>query len=452
MLPGTKQYWYSRYLELKALLEQGGFPTFFWTVSSADNYWPQLRSLMPSSSGSNESQTHATRVKSVIDNPHITDWFFHAKLTDFIKHWLHDTLDADWYWYRYEYQARGSTHAHGYVLSLKMILACANWYQQQNKRKASSKQQHIIHYGKHAKYKAIRYIDWLVSTINPDIPDDSWRTPNPHPCTQGFSDIPSSSLDTDYHSLLNCVQRHTRCNAAYCLRRRGTNQEAVCRFGYPKECSAVTSITFENLPNGHIKATLSTARDDPRVNSHNRIMLQHWRANVDLQIIVDFSACARYMTKYVSKSEPRSKVATEIFNNCTRQLTTSSDTATTFRRCMIQSVGERDFSAQETAHLLLSLPLYSCTYKFVTLSLEGSRQVSTDSDSNKLATHASTLDTYSKRYRYSDEYPNITKISLLEFASQFVVKKEEISPRSHSVVVQTFPTFSSDPKGAAHKI
>ena len=46
---GTDQYWFQRYLELKSLLEQKGIPTCFWTVSSADTYWPQLHSLMPHS-------------------------------------------------------------------------------------------------------------------------------------------------------------------------------------------------------------------------------------------------------------------------------------------------------------------------------------------------------------------------------------------------------------------
>jgi len=33
------------------------------------------------------------RVSSVINNPHITDWFFQAKVTDFIHHWLNESLD-----------------------------------------------------------------------------------------------------------------------------------------------------------------------------------------------------------------------------------------------------------------------------------------------------------------------------------------------------------------------
>ena len=30
-----------------------------------------------------------------------------------LKHWLYDTLSAEWHWYRYEFQARGSIHCHG---------------------------------------------------------------------------------------------------------------------------------------------------------------------------------------------------------------------------------------------------------------------------------------------------------------------------------------------------
>ena len=111
-IQGSKQYWYTRYQELKSLLEQTGSATFFWTVSSADNYWPELHSLMPHKCSQAEV-THPMRMRSVIENPHIADWFFHVKMTDFVKYWLDDALDSEWYWYRYEYQARGSTQAHG---------------------------------------------------------------------------------------------------------------------------------------------------------------------------------------------------------------------------------------------------------------------------------------------------------------------------------------------------
>ena len=93
---GSRQYWHARYQELKVLLQQKG-SSFFFTLSSADNYWPQLHSLMPNGTS---NTTYGGSVNAVIDNPHITDWFFHAKAADFIHHWLEESLDAEWHWCR----------------------------------------------------------------------------------------------------------------------------------------------------------------------------------------------------------------------------------------------------------------------------------------------------------------------------------------------------------------
>ena len=82
---------------------------------------------------------------------------------------------------------------------------------------------------------------------------------------------------------------------------------------------------------------------------------------MDLQIIIDAETCARYMAKYASKGEPRSQPVSSIFKSCVDHLTDTSEAHTALRSAMIRSVAERDFSAQETAHQLLSLPLFSCT-------------------------------------------------------------------------------------------
>ncbi len=74
MLQGSKQYWYQRHSELCALLEQKGPPTFFWTVSSADNYWPEMHQLMPRSL--QIPQTHGMRVHAVITHCRLV---FHFK-------------------------------------------------------------------------------------------------------------------------------------------------------------------------------------------------------------------------------------------------------------------------------------------------------------------------------------------------------------------------------------
>ena len=100
-------------------------------------------------------------------------------------------------------------------------------------------------------------------------------------------------MDLDYINLVNAVERHTRCSAGYCLRMKPGQQEATCRFKYPKPLQTSTELEFEQLSDGHIRTTVVTKCNDTRLNSHNRVMLQNWRANVDIQVIIDVEVCAR---------------------------------------------------------------------------------------------------------------------------------------------------------------
>lgn len=123
-------------------------------------------------------------------------------------------------------------------------------------------------------------------------------------------------------------------------------------------------------------------------------MLQNWRANVDM------NACARYMAKYVSKCEPHSKAMSTIYADCVNKFGSDSSPKSAFRTAMIKVVGERDFGAQDIAHILQSVPLYSCTYNFVTLALDDMH-----------------------RAQYQDGFQNIMQMNLLEFVSKYTVKK-----------------------------
>lgn len=118
--------------------------------------------------------------------------------------------------------------------------------------------EHIITYGIQANDATIEYSNWLITTMNTVIPDETWRFPSPHPCTLIFSDIPQSSLQTAYQSLVNCLQRHTQ--QCLLLPRRKNNPEPACRVVYLMECTAESSISFEKPTNGQIKARLTTKK------------------------------------------------------------------------------------------------------------------------------------------------------------------------------------------------
>lgn len=113
-ITGSNAYWHKAKEDLKAIISHAGPPTFIFTFSSADMHWPELHALFSTDS----DNTAENRRQNVINNPHITDWFFTQRLEHFIKHWLYNSVDAEWHWYRFEYQARGSIHCHG-VAKLK---------------------------------------------------------------------------------------------------------------------------------------------------------------------------------------------------------------------------------------------------------------------------------------------------------------------------------------------
>ena len=75
---------------IKAIITNSG-STFFFTFSSAGMHWPELYALFSSSADQNLPDS---KCKNVINNPHITDWFFTQRLENFIKHWLYRSLNA----------------------------------------------------------------------------------------------------------------------------------------------------------------------------------------------------------------------------------------------------------------------------------------------------------------------------------------------------------------------
>ena len=61
------------------------------------------------------------------------------------------------------------------------------------------------------------------------------------------------------------------------------------------------------------------------------------------------------------------------------------------QKLLISTTAERDYSAQETCHLLLMLPMYMASRDFVMLSLDGSQQVEKRLEEGELATALSAL-------------------------------------------------------------
>ena len=77
------------------------------------------------------------------------------------------------------------------------------------------------------------------------------------------------------------------------------------------------------------------------------------------------------------------------------------------KKVIMKSLGQRDFSAQETMHHLMSLKLVSSSFNVVPISLNGSRRINTNSFDGSLVTNESLLDVYANREKYAQTDPNM---------------------------------------------
>ena len=312
----------------------------------------------------------------------------------------------------------------------------------------------LVEEGKLAEDEICNYVDSIVSAENPNPPQQGeWMKPDIHPCKKKFKNLTDAELDDDYADLVNLVQRHTVCNSAYCLRKNKDGSQ-TCRFKFPVDECKSTHIEYEKIHSRNsdfcIRPQVVLKRNDTRVNKHQRFQLQAWRANVDIQPIIDYTACLEYIAKYASKSEKISNVAKEAFTSVVKNLKGTEDIKMVIRKLMIKSAGERDFSAQEVMHHIMSLKLVSSSFDVVNLSLEGSRKLSIKR--THVDSEPSILDSYAVRNTLSGINNEILECNLITFFAKYIIIENEIREREKEVIVRVFPNYSSDPKGIEYPL
>ena len=153
------------------------------------------------------------------------------------------------------------------------------------------------------------------------------------------------------------------------LPKKQNETDLKCRFNFSFENCTATKLEFEPIhaKDGHTKykAKIITKRNDGRLNNHKCLQLQGWRANCDIQVDMH----VQYLAKYESKGEPRSPLLKPAFNSIMCSCSINNNPTQLIKKAIVKSLGQRDFSAQETMHHLLSLKLVSSSFNVVPFSL-----------------------------------------------------------------------------------
>ncbi len=170
------------------------------------------------------------------------------------------------------------------------------------------------------------------------------------------------------------------------------------------------------------------------VNSYNPVQLSEWRTNVDMQYCVSRHKVNDYCAKYATKCDPCSQTLKQFFTTIVMSLKDDSTSLKAVQKLLINSVGERDYSAQETCHLLLQLPMFRASRDFVMLSVDGSHAVDSQLQGQP-ATAPSILDHYISR-------PPTTQfrgMTVLHFIQKYTMLKDLGLEPSHASLVLSRP-------------
>ena len=311
---GTAAYWKSVLMKLLAMVRSLGPPTFFLTLSANDN-WPETKAMLKL-----HKQHFYNNIDTVQGDPLMASLAFQQRWSVLLKEILKKEAPLgkiNEFFIRVEFQARGAPHLHIFLWTetgISLETATSN-----------------------------EIIALLDKTI----------------CTQ----LPDENKDKDLHRLVHTLQVHKHsftCRKGVCL----------CRFNFPKPVCKQTKLCYnpDTILHCHGKF-YETQRffTDTWVNAYNPIILRHWRANMDIQLVGNAESCAFYVCKYICKAEP------EELKEGLHALFTNTEFTTIDMRKRLLKIGacvlkKRRISAQEAVYRLGSMKLYQSSKQVITLN------------------------------------------------------------------------------------
>ncbi|XP_078660053.1 uncharacterized protein LOC144904785 [Branchiostoma floridae x Branchiostoma belcheri] len=426
---GSPPYWNKALLDLLAYVRQLGIPTWFLTLSAADMQWPEVIQSIAHQYGRNltaddiQNMTWQEKSKWLRCNPVTAARQFHHRLTLFFSEFIGGKANPigqlQDYMIRIEFQARGSPHAHTIL-----------WMKDAPKLGVNSDSDVVNFINKHQtcaipgeEEEDLRH---LVLSLQKHVHSQTCRRSGS--CRFRFPHPPSC---------LTMIARPSEADPLVVKRDLKVKEEVFRKVRTVMEDkNTPEDISLEQLlqrakvgPDVYQQALKLTKSGEQIVlqrhpserfiNQYNPSILQTWRANMDLQFILDAYSCIMYITSYMLKGE---RAMSEVLKKVLEE-SRGDDLKSTLRKVGSAFLNNREVSAQEAVYRLLSLPLKRASRKVVfvntapkdkRVSMLKPRSVldaMDDEDDNIFCT--SPLDRYVCR-------PNVLeKMSLAEFSATY---------------------------------
>lgn len=361
---GSPSYFEKAKKDLFAMIRQLGPASLFCSFSSAETRWIHLLRILGQvvdhkqyTNDELENLNWEEKCRLIQSDPVTCARHFDFQISQFLRNFLLSPASpvgsiSDWF-YRVEYQQRGSPHIH-------MLI----WLKD------------APQFGTDSDAKVTSYIDHIITCQKPK----------------------------DNEELLKLVARQVHRHSHTC--RKNTKRE--CRFNYPQPPMRQTEILYpldtdiaktetkkhentwksiklylDDIKEGEdisfdelllklkvteenyllaIRSSINTPTvflkrnpNELRINNYNPACLSAWRANMDIQYVLDVYACAVYIVNYISKAQKgMSKLLRQA---CTEAREGNSNIKQQVRDIGSKFVNNVEISAQEAVYIVLQLPM-----------------------------------------------------------------------------------------------
>ena len=165
------------------------------------------------------------------------------------------------------------------------------------------------------------------------------------------------------------------------------------------------------------------------------MQLQSWRANIDIEPVIDYSSCSEEIDKKTSKAEMMSSVTKNTFISMVQTLQGTEDIKKVFWKCW--------FLCSRSMHHIVSFELVCSSFNVASLSLKRFWNISIKDDNVETTPQ---LCYYAKRNTLATCCNCILQYNLVEFVANYFVTKHKIKPTQKEIIVRAFPNIYSDPK------
>ena len=369
---GSPAYFQKCKKDLFAMIRQLGNPTWFCSFSAAETRWTHLlktlgRILDKKEYSDDEINNMTWQQKSnLIQRDPITctrnfDHMVHIFIQDVIRSDIMPIGRIADYFYRVEFQQRGSPHIHGLF-----------WVKDAPQYEKSSDEEVVSFIDKHVTCQKARSSD-MEGLVNLQLHRHAktCKKMGHKVCRFNFPLPPMRNTVIltpleEYDTLDKDKQKSIKDDAEKIKDQLDSMkygedinfEQFLDRLGLTEE-SYILAVRHTIKRNTFFLKRLPS---EIRINNYNAQLLKAWRANMDLQYVLDPYACATYILSYITKGQ---RGMSRLLEKATEEVKLGNkDIAKKVRHIGNKFLNAVEVSAQEAAYLVLQMPMRRSTRDF----------------------------------------------------------------------------------------